>query len=66
MTMRALEAAKAAWQKDRVDVGVLHVPTIKPLDVETISGKLQSPAVWLLWLKTIPSLAAWAKRSPGC
>lgn len=36
MTMRALEAAKAL-QKDSIDVGVLHVPTIKPLDVETIT-----------------------------
>jgi transketolase len=35
MTMRALEAAKAL-AADRVDVGVLHVPTIKPLDEETI------------------------------
>jgi transketolase len=35
MTMRALEAAKALVD-DRVDVGVLHVPTIKPLDAATI------------------------------
>ena len=35
MTMRALEAAKAL-EADRIDVGVLHVPTIKPLDAETI------------------------------
>ena len=35
MTMRALEAAKAL-SDDRVDVAVLHVPTIKPLDAETI------------------------------
>jgi transketolase len=35
MTMRALEAAKAL-EKDRVHVGVLHVPTIKPLDEKTI------------------------------
>ena len=35
MTMHALEAAKALVD-DRVDVGVLHVPTIKPLDAETI------------------------------
>jgi transketolase len=31
MTMRALEAAKAL-AADHIDVGVLHVPTIKPLD----------------------------------
>ena len=36
MTMRALEAAKSL-QKDNVDCAVLHVPTIKPLDVEMIA-----------------------------
>ena len=36
LTMRALEVADAL-RADRVDVGVLHVPTIKPLDVETIA-----------------------------
>jgi transketolase len=35
MTMRALEAAKAL-SDDRVEAAVLHVPTIKPLDSETI------------------------------
>jgi transketolase len=35
MTMRALETAKRL-EDDKVDVAVLHVPTIKPLDVETI------------------------------
>ncbi|MBB3003995.1 transketolase [Paraburkholderia tropica] len=35
MTMRALEVAKAL-ASDKVDVAVLHVPTIKPLDTETI------------------------------
>lgn len=35
MTMRALEAAEAL-RADGVDVGILHVPTIKPLDVATI------------------------------
>ena len=35
LTMRALEAAKEL-AKDKVDVAVLHVPTIKPLDTETI------------------------------
>ncbi|WP_210291491.1 transketolase family protein [Tardiphaga robiniae] len=35
LTMRALDAAKALAD-DGVDVGVLHVPTIKPLDSETI------------------------------
>ncbi|NYI00380.1 transketolase family protein [Cupriavidus plantarum] len=36
MTMRALEVA-TALEADRVDVAVLHVPTIKPLDTETIA-----------------------------
>lgn len=35
MTMRVLEAAKAL-EKDKVSAAVLHVPTIKPLDEETI------------------------------
>ena len=35
MTMRALESAKRL-QEDRVDCAVLHVPTIKPLDTESI------------------------------
>jgi transketolase len=35
MTMRALEAAEAL-RRDNVDVAVLHVPTIKPLDTQTI------------------------------
>src|ERR671933_453984 len=35
MTMRALEAASLLKQ-DHVDAAVLHVPTIKPLDSETI------------------------------
>lgn len=35
LTMRALETAKAL-AADNVGVGVLHVPTIKPLDTQTI------------------------------
>ncbi|EAQ25531.1 transketolase family protein [Roseovarius sp. 217] len=35
MTMRALDAAEKL-AADKVDVAVLHVPTIKPLDVATI------------------------------
>jgi transketolase len=41
MTMRSLEAAKAL-ASDSVDVAVLHVPTIKPLDVATILAECQS------------------------
>ena len=36
LTMRALEVADAL-RADAIDVAVLHVPTIKPLDVETIA-----------------------------
>ena len=35
MTMRALEVA-SALEADNISVGVLHVPTIKPLDTETL------------------------------
>ena len=35
MTMRALDAA-VALERDGINVAVLHVPTIKPLDTETI------------------------------
>jgi transketolase len=35
ITMRALEVAKAL-ESDKIGVGVLHVPTIKPLDTQTI------------------------------
>lgn len=38
MTMRALDAAKAL-KADGTDCAVLHVPTIKPLDVETIRAE---------------------------
>ncbi|MBV9820335.1 MAG: hypothetical protein JOZ07_18540 [Solirubrobacterales bacterium] len=38
MTMRALEAAQRLAE-DRVDAGVLHVATLKPLDLDTI-GRL--------------------------
>lgn len=42
LTMRALESAEAL-QKDGIDVAVLHVPTIKPLDVETILRECSVP-----------------------
>ncbi len=41
MTMRALESA-ALLQKDGVEVAVLHVPTIKPLDETTILREVRS------------------------
>ncbi|WP_295477918.1 transketolase family protein [uncultured Pseudomonas sp.] len=42
MTMRALEAAEKL-QADGVDVAVLHVPTIKPLDEQTILAEARKP-----------------------
>ncbi|WP_157268576.1 transketolase family protein [Azohydromonas aeria] len=42
MTMRALEVAKAL-EADSVDVSVLHVPTIKPLDEATILAEVARP-----------------------
>jgi transketolase len=42
LTMRALEAAKAL-QADKVNVAVLHVPTIKPLDEATILREVARP-----------------------
>ena len=40
LTMRALEAA-TALASDRIDAGVLHLPTVKPLDLAAISDALQ-------------------------
>ena len=42
MTMRALEAAEALG-RDRIDVGVLHVPTLKPLDHEALLAACRKP-----------------------
>ena len=42
MTMRALEAAEKL-QADGVSVAVLHVPTIKPLDEQTILAECRKP-----------------------
>ena len=41
MTMRALDAAEKL-HKDGIDVAVLHTPTVKPLDVETILKEASS------------------------
>ncbi len=42
MTMRALDAA-ARLAEDRIDCAVLHVPTVKPLDLETILAECAKP-----------------------
>jgi transketolase len=42
MTMRSLEVAKSL-EADKIDVAVLHVPTIKPLDNATILKEVARP-----------------------
>ena len=42
MTMRTLEVAKQL-ETDKVNVAVLHCPTIKPLDNETILAEVRKP-----------------------
>ena len=42
MTMRALEAAEAL-RADRINIGVLHVPTVKPLDEAAILRACAKP-----------------------
>jgi len=42
MTMRALQAAELL-AAHKVDVAVVHAPTIKPLDVDTIVAELDTP-----------------------
>jgi transketolase len=42
LTMRALEATKRL-EADKIQAAVLHVPTIKPLDTETIVAACRKP-----------------------
>ena len=42
MTMRALQAAEAL-AAHRVDVAVVHTPTLKPFDEETVVGEIDTP-----------------------
>ena len=42
MTMRTLEVAKQL-EADKVNVAVLHCPTIKPLDHDTILAEVRKP-----------------------
>jgi transketolase len=42
MTMRALEAA-TLLEADKINIGVLHVPTIKPLDTAAILEAAAKP-----------------------
>ena len=62
MTMRALETAKLL-EADRVNVAVLHVPTIKPLDEATILREAAAAGGSWSWPRTTRSSAASARRS---
>ncbi len=42
MTMRALQAAERL-AADRIDVAVVHAPTLKPFDEETVVRELDTP-----------------------
>ncbi|MGU3432419.1 transketolase family protein [Actinomycetes bacterium M1A6_2h] len=42
MTMRALQAA-ANLEKHNIDVAVVHTPTIKPFDADTVLAELDTP-----------------------
>ncbi len=64
MTMRALETAQAL-AADHVDVAVLHVPTIKPLDEATILAEVRKGGRLVWSPRTTPSSAASAKRWRG-
>ena len=46
MTMRALQAA-TRLAADKIDVGVVHTPTIKPFDADTVLGEIDSPRLAL-------------------
>ncbi len=64
LTMRALEAAKQL-DKQNIGVAVLHVPTIKPLDVKTIRKEAAKGAA-LSWSRRITRRSAdWARQSPA-
>ena len=63
MTMRALNAA-SRLEADRIDVAVLHVPTIKPLDREAILRTARSNRL-VVTLENHTIMGGSAKRSPG-
>ena len=65
MTMRALEAAKTL-EDDRVQAAVLHVPTIKPLDVETILSEAGQSGRLVVVAETTARTVAWVRRLPRC
>ena len=51
MTMRALQAAQRL-EADHVDVSVLHVPTIKPLDTAAIVAAARTDRLVVTWRTT--------------
>src|SRR5471032_133150 len=66
MTMRSLEVAKAL-AADNVGVAVLHVPTIKPLDTETILREARRTGRMVVVAENHSVIGVLAKRSrPRC
>ena len=67
MTMRALQAANEL-AKHHVDVAVVHTPTLKPFDAETVLAEVDTDRLVVTW-KTTPSSAAcsrpWPRRRCG-
>ena len=51
-------SAVMALEADSVDVAVLHVPTIKPLDTEAILRAARTDRLGSRW-RTTPSSAGW-------
>ena len=65
MTMRALEAAKQL-RKDNVSVAVLHSPTIKPLDEETILAQAAKPGRLVIVAENHSSVGGLWRPSRRC
>ena len=65
MTMRALETVELLRQ-DGVEAGVLHVPTIKPLDEATILEQAKRSGGMVVVAEITPSWAGSGKPWPAC
>ena len=65
MTMQALETVELLRQ-DEVEAGVLHVPTIKPLDEATILEQAKRSGGMVVVAEITPSWAGSVKPWPAC
>lgn len=65
MTMRALDAAKDL-QKDSVDVAVLHVPTLKPLDEVSIIREAQRSGRLVVVAENHTEIGGLGEAVAGC